>query len=429
MKTLALSLFVGASSLFSSSLVVYNSNIGLVHEERPLRLDKNAHSIIYKDVASSIITESINLKLPKGVQLYSQQYRYDKLTLAKLLEYNIGKKVKVGKDSFTLLAANNKEAILKNKKGNIVTRESKAIIFDKIPNRLLSKPSLLWNVKTDKNINAKLELDYLIKNIKWSANYVLDIVKNRANLRGFITLTNNSGKSFKDTTLYTLAGTINRVRNPQPRIMYSKMMAQNRPIVQESAHEGYHIYKIPFKVTLANKEKTQINFQNFQNIKVQREYEAQMSNPLFFHGESNINVNQYITLQKLDTPLPSGIVRIYSKLHDTAILLGESSIKHTPKNEALKLKIGVNFDIKVKQSILKRSDSNNYYSADIRYTLSNHSDEEKRVALLIPFNKNRDARIKSAQKYVDTKGNLATFSIKIKANTSKSFDVHFESRK
>ncbi len=429
MKTLALSLFVGASSLFGSSLVVYNSNIGLVHEERPLRLDKNSHSIIYKDVASSIITESINLKLPKGVQLYSQQYRYDKLTLAKLLEYNIGKKVKVGKDSFTLLAANNKEAILKNKKGNIVTRESKAIIFDKIPNRLLSKPSLLWNVKTDKNINAKLELDYLIKNIKWSANYVLDIVKNRANLRGFITLTNNSGKNFKNTTLYTLAGTINRVRNPQPRIMYSKMMAQNRPMVQESSHEGYHIYKIPFKVTLANKEKTQINFQNFQNIKVQREYEAQMSNPLFFHGESNINVNQYITLQKLDTPLPSGVVRIYSKLHDTSILLGESSIKHTPKNEALKLKIGVNFDIKVKQSILKRSDSNNYYSADIRYTLSNHSDEEKRVALLIPFNKNRDARIKSAQKYVYTKGNLATFSIKIKANTDKSFDVHFESRK
>jgi len=234
MKTLALSLFVGASSLFGSSLVIYNSNIGLVHEERPLHLDKNSHNIIYKDVASSIITESINLKLPKGVQLYSQQYRYDKLTLAKLLEYNIGKKVKVGKDSFILLAANNTEAILKNKKGNIVTRESKAIIFDKIPNRLLSKPSLLWNVKTDKNINAKLELDYLIKNIKWSANYVLDIVKNRANLRGFITLTNNSGKSFKNTTLYTLAGTINRIRNPQPpRVMYSKMMAQNRPSTRE----------------------------------------------------------------------------------------------------------------------------------------------------------------------------------------------------
>ena len=429
MKKTLLSLGLGLSSLFGSSLVVYNSNIGLVHEERPLRLGKNEHSIIYKDVASSIITESINLKLPKGVKLYSQQYRYDKLTLAKLLHYNIGKKVKVANETYTLLGANNSEAILKNREGNIVTKESKSIIFDKIPASLLSKPSLIWNVKTDKSINSSLQLDYLIKNIRWSANYVLDIEKNRANLRGFITLTNNSGKSFQDTTLYTLAGSINRVKAQRPRVMYSKMMAQDAEMVQESSHEGYHIYKIPFKVTLADKEKTQINFQSLQNIKIQREYEARMSNPLFFHAQNIIDVNQYITLEKLNTPLPSGTVRIYSKLHDTAILLGESRIRHTPKNEAIKLRTGTNFDLKVKQSILKRNDSKNYYSADIRYTLSNHSDEEKSVTLLIPFNKNRGSLIESAKKYRYTKGNLATFSIQVKANATTHFDVHFESRR
>ena len=429
MKKFTFSLILGISSLYASSLVVYNSNIGLVHEERPFSLKKGDKNIIYKDVASSIITDSINLKLPKEVQLYSQQYRYDKLNLAKLLEYNIGKKVKIEGHYYTLLSADSKQVIVKDKTDKILTKKSTDVVFDKIPAQLLSKPSLIWNVKTSKNIDSKLELDYLIRNIKWHANYVLDVTKNRAKLRGFITVTNNSGKSFQNTTLHTLAGKINRVAQHRPRVMYSKMVAQDSMAVKESAHEGYHIYTIPFKVNLADKEKTQINFLNRQNLHIKRSYEVVMSNPLYFHGEQKMDVSQFIALQKLDVALPAGTIRTYSKLHDTAILLGESRVAHTPKNELIKLRVGTNFDIKAKQSILKRSDTKNYYSVDVRYTLSNSSDEAKTIKIMIPFNRNTHSTIKSKQNYLFTKGNLATFSIKVKANAVRSFDVHFESRR
>ena len=132
MKKFTFSLILGISSLYSSSLIVYNSNIGLVHEERPFTLQRDEKSIIYKDVASSIITDSINLKLPKEVQLYSQQYRYDKLNLSKLLEYNIGKKVKIAGQEYTLLSANSKQVIVKNTKNKIVVKKSSDVVFDKI---------------------------------------------------------------------------------------------------------------------------------------------------------------------------------------------------------------------------------------------------------------------------------------------------------
>ena len=429
MQKFTFSLIFGISSLFGSSLVVYNSNIGLVHEERPFKLQKNENTIIYKDVASSIITDSINLKLPKEVQLYSQQYRYDKLNLSKLLEYNIGKKVKIAGKEYTLLSANSKQVIVKNVANKIVTKKSEDVVFNKIPSQLLSKPSLIWNVKTSKNINAKLKLDYLIQNIKWKANYVLDVEKQRANLRGFITVTNNSGKSFQNTTLYTLAGKINRIAQHHPRVMYAKILTQDSMAVKESTHEGYHIYKVPFKVSLTNKEKTQINFLNKQNLQIKRSYEALMNNPLYFHGEQKMDVSQFILLQNIGVPLPAGTIRVYSKLHDTSILLGENTVAHTPKKKALKIKIGTNFNIKVKQSILKRNDTKNYYSANIRYTLSNSSNEVKTIKVVIPFNRDVHSNIKSKQKYRFTKGNLATFSIKVKANAVRSFDVHFESRR
>ena len=107
MKHISLAIFSTAfvfSSAFSSSLgtqikenslVVYNGNLGLVHEKRSLTLNPKDKTILYDDVASSINTDSVNVKLPTSVKLYSQQYRFDKLTQAKLLDAHIGKKVEV----------------------------------------------------------------------------------------------------------------------------------------------------------------------------------------------------------------------------------------------------------------------------------------------------------------------------------------------
>lgn len=79
----------------SNSLIVYNGGIALVHEQRALSTQKSDGSIIYEGVANTIEIDSVNVKLDDSITLYSQQYRFDKLTQKKLLEAHIGKEVEV----------------------------------------------------------------------------------------------------------------------------------------------------------------------------------------------------------------------------------------------------------------------------------------------------------------------------------------------
>ena len=415
----------------TNSLIVYNSNVGLVHEIRSLSLHKNDSQIVYEGVASSINTDSVNVDLPKGISLYSQQYRYDKLTQKKLLDAHLGKKVSYDNTKVTLLSSSSSTCLVKTSKNKIISVKAQEIVFDSIPQTLLTKPSLVWNVNARKDIKSEMKLDYMINNISWSSNYILNLKKNKADLSGWININNNSGKAFKDTDLYVLAGDVNRVRNHDvyPEARYVKAMMADSPRVEEKAHEGYHFYTIPFKVNLADKEKTQIKFVNQKGLEIEREYNAMLSNPLYLRGETQSAVVQYISLKGLDIPLPKGVVRTYSKLKNTSILLGESRLNHTPKNTNIKLKLGKNFDLKVTQTIKKRNDYKYRFNATVNYALKNSSDMMKIVELQVPFYQGNDAEIQTKQKYSVKRGNLITFEVKVKANATRTFDVYYESKK
>nr|WP_321267831.1 hypothetical protein [uncultured Sulfurimonas sp.] len=412
----------------SSSLIVYNGGIGLVHEEKKLTIKKNDTQIVYKDVASTIETDSVNVTLPDAVTLYSQQYRFDKLTMSKLLDAHIGEKVKANNKIVTLLSHSGANAIAEDSNSEIISVLSKDIVFKTIPDSLITKPSLVWNIKSDKNLDTKMDIDYLIKNLSWKSDYILNLNKDKANLIGWITIDNRSGKAYKETKLHVLAGDINRVQKEQVNYRYAKEMVVMSPEVTHQAHEGYHFYTIPFNVNLANNEKTQIKFITQNNIDIKRLYFAKLSNPLYLQNEQKHSVTQSIEIEKLDFVLAKGVVRTYSKLNKENILLGESSLAHTPKNTPVHLRLGENFDLKVKETIQKRSDTKSYLNADVLYTLSNSSDEKKTIEILIPFNKDSSSSIDTSQTYTFKNGNNISFEISLDAKQTKTFEVSFRSK-
>ncbi|WP_373035052.1 DUF4139 domain-containing protein [Sulfurimonas sp.] len=450
---LSTSLVLLTSSLFasslspkpeSSSLIVYNGGIGLVHEEKKLNVQRGDKQIIYKDVASTIETDSVNVVLPNSIRLFSQQYRFDKLTMSKLLDAHIGKKVKVDKVNcktregslgckkyVTLLSHTSNNSLVRDAGNEIISVLSKDIIFEAIPNSLITKPSLVWNINTKENLETKMNIDYLIRNLSWKSDYILNLNGNKADLTGWITIDNRSGKAYEDTKLYVLAGDINRAQRPRPEFRYEKAMAmmQDAPAVSHQAYEGYHFYSVPFKVNLANNEKTQIKFITLNDIPITRKYYAVLSNPLYLQSERKHGVTQFIEIKKLDIPLPKGVVRTYSELNKQNILLGESSLEHTPKETPVKLTIGKNFDLKVKETIQKRSDTKNYLDATVIYTLKNTSEEKKTIELLIQFNKNSTSTIDTKKSYTFRNGNQLSFKTVLEAKKTEKFTVHFRSKR
>ncbi len=422
------------------SLVIYNGNLGLVHETRKLELDQGPQALIYNDVASSVVTESVNVSFPKGVTLYSQQYRFDQINAQKLAQAHLGKNVKfyiqTGSDllykSGTLLSASS-QAVVKTAQDEIYTVPTSALIFSDIPKELITKPSLVWNVNAPKKSQGSLTLDYLINNISWNSNYVLNLSKEHADLSGWITIDNHSGKAFNETKLTVLAGDINRAQVPIKRQYLTKAVMADAATeaVQELSHEGYHLYQIPFMVNLTNNESTQIKFLDIKAIPVTRKYEAHMNSPFYLNGEQKHPVTQYLVIASLEKALPMGTIRSYSKENETTLLLGESTIGHTPKHEEVKVTLGTNFDLLVKSTLYSTNNDRYFNDSTVAYEVTNRSKESKTVELMVPFVKqeNGDSSVMSTQKYSWKNGNTLSFNIDVKADSKKSFEVHYRAKK
>ncbi len=430
-------------TLQSNTLVVYNSNMGLVHEERAVVLDKGKQTLNYPNVASTVETDSVNVIFPSGVKLYSQKYKYDKITLQKLLTAHVDKKVSVkvyhSKDSFELkhavLLSAGQDVIVRLEEGTIIQVPAEDVLFDAIPKTLITKPSLLWKVSSDQKREGVLGVDYIINNIHWKSDYLLKVNKDTADLSGWITLTNNSGKAFEDVSLKVLAGDVSReyAKRVQHERAYAAKLAYSDEgeRVKEVSHEGYHLYTIPFRVDLADREKTQIKFIDERGIRIERRYDVRLSSPAWLGSEQKHKVDQYMEFEGLSKALPQGTVRTYSSVEGSTVLLGINAIGHTPKKEKISLQVGKNFDLLLKERSLQRSETKKHYEATVRYTLINRSDAQKRVELLVPFRKISDLEsiVKSEMKYEYKDANTLRFRVDAKADSVKEFIVKYRNRR
>jgi hypothetical protein len=421
----------------SNSLVVYNSNIGLVFEKRDATLDKGINELIFPNVARKINMSSISLSLPGESALMMQQYRYDKITLNKMLEASIGENInyytynenkRSQKKQGVLLAHH--PILIKNRDNVVANVLERDIVFDNVPTRLLTKPSLIWTIDTKEAVEGSMEISYLISSIGWSANYVLNLKsEKKANLLGFITINNNSGKHYVDTKLTVLAGSVNRVQEHEVmadnNIMYKQRTLMARSAPKHIAVSGYHAYEVPFNVTLANNEETQVKLVSKNDLDIVKKYRVRVSD-VRYTTEQKYNVKQYVTFKNTKNPLPAGIVRTYQKMQSTTFLLGESQLKHTPKNSDVELLLGENFDLKVKAKMTRNNDDNRKMKRSLEYTLENHSDTKKTLQINIPFVKNaRDSLTHSFPNATWKNASLLSADVVLKANSERKFTLNF----
>jgi hypothetical protein len=440
-KILFLIIFVISSALQlyaegKLSITVYNSNIGVIRDTRSFDMNKGVSEIRVTDVPSQIDPTSVQVKFDGTI--LEQNYQYDLASLDKILARYIEKKVRVtGKDT-------NLEGTLLSAQGNLVLKDAAGklimipnyneykISVEELPEGLITKPSLVWLVDNPKAGKQDVEMTYITNGLNWHAEYVvvLDKTDKNCNINSWVSLDNQSGTAYKNAELKLIAGDVNRI-NSRGRIPASGDLtgfyptAKSAPQIEERSFFEYHIYEVQRPVNLANIETKQISMFDAQNVKIIKIYTYDM------YIQNDVNVTANFDNKKsnnLGMPFPEGKVRIFKDDGKSVEFIGEDMIKHTPKDENIKLNIGKAFDIKG-ETILKEQIklSDHIFKNTVIVKLKNRKDENVNVEVLRNFWSTSWEILKSDIPYEKVDANKVKFKVEVPKNSEKSFELTYTS--
>ncbi len=420
MKKLLLTalLFVFAASLYGQvEITVYNQGYALVKDIRNVAVNKGVDTVSFSDVASKIEPQSVlfkSLSDPEGFVILEQNYRYDLMNSATILNKLIGERVILedGTEGTLISApgiggnATGAGTIVQKDDGNIIIhpdiKETK-----KIPEGLIARPTLSWLLESNAKKSHSCELSYITQGIKWTSDYVM-LVNNddtMADLNGWVTMDNKSGADFINADICLIAGDVERpVNEPAyggPVLMAAPAKgARMKNEFKEESFFEYHLYKLDRKSDVLNNEAKQLALLSANNVKVEKKLTYSPSQRSWgyvrnldpeaakngFATRSDIKVKVTMELMNskennMGMPLPKGKVKVY-KLDSAGSqqFIGEDSIDHTPKDEKVDLYLGSAFDVTGTYSMTDfKKPEKNVYHESYSVTLSNHKEEEVTV--------------------------------------------------
>lgn len=421
MRYVWISMFLISVSYAEIRLTVYNNNLGLVKDTRMFKFKKGMDTIMVKDVASKIDPTSLAFK-GKGINILEQNYEYDLVSSAKLFQkyldkqitvFQKGDEVREGK----LLSFDSENITLYTKQGIDIIRQEEITRTElpELPEGLITKPTLVWLVESNKSGKRKCEISYLTDGINWHADYVGVLHNGMMDFSGWVTIDNKSGATYKDAKLKVVAGAVHRVEERIP-VPWAKgegiIELAARPRFKERAFFEYHIYDLEGITTVKDNQEKQISFINPASVKTKRIY--------LYEGGKNAKVKLEFENSKdqgLGIPLPMGKVRVYKEDIDKSLeFIGEDRIEHTPKDEMVRLYLGDAFDIIGERKVVERRKITDRISEqDIEIELRNHKKENITVKVIQKFYGHWEIR-KSSHKYEKKDANTIEFNIYIKKN-------------
>lgn len=239
------------------------------------------------------------------------------------------------------------------------------------------KPQMLyWNVGSDFDGEATIEITYFTSGISWSADYVAlaDRDEKQLGLEGFVRITNNSGEEYEDAHIRLVVGTINLVEKiaqlahlPMSEVSklekgdFQKLRLEvaekpmtwafdgampgsgdgkPKEIIKEGLSE-YFIYTVEGTETIKNGwSKRMRSFEGAAvPFKIQYRYRPQE------YGDQVVRM--YLLTNNTDsklgtTPLPDGTVRLFRDNGRGGLsYLAAQAIKYIPIGDKIELNLGV----------------------------------------------------------------------------------------
>jgi len=253
-------------------VTIYNGNLGLVKDVRQTRLPTGRHETEFTDVAAQIDPTTVHLKSltdPTGLRILEQNYEYDLLSSAKLMEKYVGKRVRLYQPDgsyheATLLSTNGPVFEIN---GQIHLGNNGRLILPALPENLVSRPTLAWLLRNQATAPQRVEASYMTSGITWRADYVLVLnpADTRGDLTGWVTTDNKRGAIYRNALLKLVAGDANRAVD-RFRDVKALEMAARAPATAEARRdfqsEGffeYHLYTLDGRTTIKDNQTKQLS--------------------------------------------------------------------------------------------------------------------------------------------------------------------------
>lgn len=368
---------------FSPQLRV--SGYAFVRDTRAITTSKGRGEVRFADVPASIDPTTVRVQPlddPDAIRVLSQDFQFDLVSQEKLLHRFIDREITLvlGPDhtdrvTGILLSAGRGPLVLKLADGSIQTfADHRSIRLGELPGGLISRPTLVWNVHSERGGPLSVRVSYQISAITWWADYNAcftpgpDPSRGVLNLSAWVSILNRSGGSFHNATLKLIAGDVHRA--PAPRGVFGQhadqvesLMRQKQPDFEQRSFFEYYLYTLSRPASIANNSTTQIElFSSTAHVPVEKifvysplESLHTCSSPALlprFGAGAPSTVNVYLRCKNdrasgLGVPLPAGRVRVtqLDPADNTEEFIGEDHIYHTPQDEPVLLRLGTAFDV------------------------------------------------------------------------------------
>jgi hypothetical protein len=353
------------------SVTIYNDNLALVQDVRQLAIPAGRSRQEFRDVSGQIRAETVSFAAP-DTAIVEQNFDYDLLSPAKLMEKAVGKTVTIVRINPATGAETREVAKVLATNGGVVLQIGERIevlrddglpvrvIFDKVPENLRARPTLSVTVESGRGGVRPAKLTYLTPGLGWKADYValFDEAASKIDVQGWITLTNNTGTTYTNADVVMVAGNTSRGGYANYE---GDVSAVRRAGTESGARErlgDYYLYPLRGRTTIANAQTKQVSFLDVQGAAATKAYEYRIGwLQTIDTAQSASTVLKFSNSGGggLGDQLPAGIVRVYIRdSKGQPQFIGESGIPHTPMGSELALRTGDAFDVKVKSAMMKR---------------------------------------------------------------------------
>jgi hypothetical protein len=469
----SLGLLAAAPGAFAApSLTIYNQNFAVVRDTVALDLKAGVNEARFSGMTAQAETDSVILRDPAGkapFQILEQAYRNDPVSSGLMLQLNEGKTI-----DFFIREPNKPDRTVQGKivrsgynpGGRPATQPIIEVdkklqfslpgepIFPSLGDDTILNPTLSWTINAAEPAKFDAELAYVTAGLTWQADYNIVAAEkgDTIDIVGWVTFKNESGTTFKQAKVKLMAGDVNKVQPPQPRMPGRAMkaaamdMAMEAPVSEKSFDE-FHLYTIARPVTLRNQETKQVEFVRGTGVTALRIYVydgATMNygvwNLFRGEGEYGVQTNKKVWLLRefknskdnnLGMALPKGRLRFYTRDDDSSLqFTGENNIDHTPKDETVRVYLGNSFDLvgERRRVSYKVDSANHWLDEEFEIKLRNHKKEAVEIRVVEHLSRFDNWEIK--QKSTDFRSldsHTIEFPVTVKPDEEKivTYQVHY----